>query len=280
MSSTRARSSYPKNDPSVYSIVARAERDGARSPRYAGQSRQCSGAFSCRDGRSGGRGLYIIGGCACGCSGRRFRRLARAPSTLALPVTPAWTYLPQMEANACFAEACTQSFAVINCVVTVAGAEKRRLRGAVLEQLAILRKLTGGDPSVSAFRRDSGGYTAHVSAGPTWALMIGRVSPLAQDALQLHAVGTDHRLDVSMNAATPARPAVIRLFGVDGVREAMPIYQSSHRLTWLKVHAFLSGSIPASDLPILNAADVAVAARSGMGPAAAIFSKMRCQTRR
>jgi hypothetical protein len=30
-----------------------------------------------------------------------------------------------------------RSFAVISCVVTVAGAEKRRLRGAVLEQLAI-----------------------------------------------------------------------------------------------------------------------------------------------
>jgi hypothetical protein len=186
----------------------------------------------------------------------------RAPSTLAIPVTPAWTYLPRMEANACFAEACTRSFAVISCVVTVAGAEKRRLRGAVLEQLAILRKLTGADPSVSAFRRDSGGYMAHVSAGPAWALMIGRVSPLAQDALQLHAVGTDHRLDVTMDAATSARPGVVRLFGADGVREAMPIYQSSHRLTWLKIHAFLSGSVPASDPPTLNAVDAAVIAHS------------------
>ena len=98
-----------------------------------------------------------------------------APSTLALPATPAWTYLPRVEANACFAEACTRSFAAISCVVTVAGAEKRRLRGAVLEQLAILRKLTGADPSVSDFRRDSGGYMAQVSAGPAWAVMIGRV---------------------------------------------------------------------------------------------------------
>ena len=75
-------------------------------------------------------------------------------------------------------------------------------------------------------------------------------------------MGTDHRLDVSIDAATPARPAVIRLFGADGVREAMPIYQSSHRLTWLKIHAFLSGSVPTSDLPILNAVDVAVVDRS------------------
>jgi hypothetical protein len=105
---------------------------------------------------------------------------------------------------------------------------------------------------------------AHVSAGPAWALMIGRVSPLAQDTLQLHAVGTDHRVDVLMDAATPARSGVIRLFGADGVREAMPIYQSGHRLTWLKVHAFLSGSVPASDLQILNAVDAAVIARSSM----------------
>ena len=60
----------------------------------------------------------------------------------------------------------------------------------------------------------------------------------------------------------PRGPAYDEMFGADGVREAMPIYQSSHRLTWLKVHAFLSGSIPASDLPILNATDLAVAARS------------------
>jgi hypothetical protein len=65
-----------------------------------------------------------------------------------------------------------------------------------------------------------------------------------------------------MDAATPARPGVIRLFGADGVREVMPIYESSHRLTWLKIHAFLSGSVPASDLPMLSAVDAAVIARS------------------
>jgi hypothetical protein len=186
----------------------------------------------------------------------------RTPSTLAIPVTPAWTYLSRMEADACFAEACTRLFAVISCVVTVAGAEERRLRAAFLEQLAILRKLTGADPSVRAFRRNSKGYVADLSVGPASALMIGRVSPLAQAALQLDAVGVDHRLEVSMEATTPARPAVIRLFGADGLREAMPIYQSSHRLTWLKIHAFLSGSIPASDLPIVNADDAAATARA------------------
>jgi hypothetical protein len=184
------------------------------------------------------------------------------PSSLAIPVTPAWTYLSRMEADACFAEACTRSFAVISCVVTVAGAEECRLRGAFLEQLAMLRKLTGTDPSVRAFRRNARGYVADVSVGPALALMLGRVSPLAQDALQLHAVGVDHRLDVSMDAATHARPAAIRLFGADGLREGMPIHQSSHRLTWLKIHAFLSGSIPASNLPMVNAVDAAAIART------------------
>jgi hypothetical protein len=186
----------------------------------------------------------------------------RTPSTLAIPVTPAWTYLSRMEADACFAEACTRSFAVISCVVTVAGAEERRLRGALLEQLAISRKLTGADPSVRAFRRNAKGYVADVGVGSASALMTGRVSPLAQDALQLHAVGVDQRLDVSMDAATAARPAAIRLFGADGLREAMPTYQSSHRLTWLKIHAFLSGSIPASDLPIVHAVDDTAIARA------------------
>jgi hypothetical protein len=187
----------------------------------------------------------------------------RAPSTLmTIPLTPAWTYLPRMEADACFAEACTRSFAVISCVVTVAMEEERRLRGAFLEQLAILRKLSGADPSVRAFRRNAKGYVADVSVGPASALMTGRVSPLAQDALQLHAVGVDQRLDVSMDAATAARPASIRLFGADGLREAIPIHQSSHRLTWLKIHAFLSGSVPSSDLPIVNADDAAAIARA------------------
>jgi hypothetical protein len=67
---------------------------------------------------------------------------------------------------------------------------------------------------------------------------------------------------LARGAGTLARPGVIRLFGAGGVREAMPIYQSSHRLTWLKIHGFLSGSVPASDLPILNALDAAVIARS------------------
>ena len=186
----------------------------------------------------------------------------RAPSTLTIPVTPAWTFLTRMEADACFAEACTQSFTVISCVVTVAGTEERRLRAAFLEQLAILRKLTGADPAVRAFRRNARGYVADVSVGPVSALMIGKVSPLAQAELQLDAVGADHRLEVSMDATTPARPAVIRLFGADGLSEAMPIYQSSHRLTWLKIHAFLSGSIAASDLPIVNTDDVAAIARA------------------
>jgi hypothetical protein len=186
----------------------------------------------------------------------------RAASNLAIPVTPAWTYLSRMEADAGFAEACMRSFSVISCVVTIAAAEERRLRGAFLEQLAILRKLTGADPTVRAFRRNVRGYVADVSVGPALALMIGRVSPLAQAALQLHAVGVDHRLEVSMETATPARPAGIRLFGADGLREAMPIYQSSHRLTWLKIHAFLSGSVPASDLPIVNAGDAAAMARA------------------
>ncbi|MCA1454975.1 hypothetical protein I6F35_17355 [Bradyrhizobium sp. BRP22] len=185
-----------------------------------------------------------------------------APSTLTIPVAPAWTYLPRMEADAGFAEACTRSFAVINCMVTVAAAEERRLRGAFLEQLAILRKLTGADPSVRAFRRNARGYVADVGVGPTSASMIGRVSPLAQDALQLHAVGVDHRLDVSMDAATSARPAAIRLSGADGLRQAMPIHQSSHRLTWLKIHAFLGGNVPASDLPTVNAVDAAAVARA------------------
>lgn len=186
----------------------------------------------------------------------------RAPSNLAIPVTPVWTYLSRMEADACFAEACMRSFPVISCVVTIDAAEERRLRWAFLEQLAILRKLAGANPSVHAFRRNARGYVADVSVGPALALMIGRVSPLAQAALQLHAVGVDHRLEVSMDAETPARPAAIRLFGADGLREAMPIYQSGHRLTWLKIHAFLRGSVPASDLPIVNADDAAAIARA------------------
>jgi hypothetical protein len=186
----------------------------------------------------------------------------RAPSTLAIPVTPAWNYLSRMEADACFAEACTRSFAVISCAVTVAGVGKRRLRGAFLEQLAILRKQTGADPSVRAFRPNKKGYVADVSVGPASALLSGRVSPLAQAALQLHAVGVNHRLEVSMDAETSARPASIRLFGADGLREAMPIYQSGHRLTWLKIHAFLSGSVPASDLPTINADDAAAIVRA------------------
>jgi hypothetical protein len=186
----------------------------------------------------------------------------QAPSTLAIPITPAWSYLSLMEADACFAEACTRSSSVVSCVVTIAEAEEPRLRATFLEQLAILRKLTGADPSIHAFRRNATGYVADVSVGQAWALMIGRVSPLAQAALQLHAIGVDHRLEVSMDAETPARPAVIRLFGADGLREAMPIYQSSHRLTWLKIHAFLSGSVPASDLPIINRDDAAAVARA------------------
>jgi hypothetical protein len=186
----------------------------------------------------------------------------RAASTLTIPVTPAWTYLSRMEVDPHFAEACMQSFPAISCVVTVAGTEERRLRGAFLEQLAILRKLTGADPSVRAFRRNAKGYVANVSVGSALAVTIGRISPLARAALQLHAVGMDYRLEISMDAEASARPASIQLFGADGLREAMPVYQSGHRLTWLKVHAFLSGSVPASDLPTVNADDAAAIARA------------------
>lgn len=185
-----------------------------------------------------------------------------AHSTTTIPIMPAWTYLPRMEADACFAEARSRSFEMISCLITVAAAAKGELFEALLEQLAILRALTGTEPSVGAFQHDAKGYRAVVRIGPAAASLIGRVSPLARDTLQLDAVGKKHRLDIAMDAATLARPAIIRLFGSDGLRQAMPIHQSSHRLTWLKVHAFLCGSIPASELPTVNAADAAAVAQS------------------
>jgi len=188
--------------------------------------------------------------------------LETACSTAAIPTIPAWTYLPRMEADPCFAEARSQSFEMISCLITVADAAKGQLRQALLEQLAVLRTLTGAEPSVRAFQHDARGYRAVVRVGSAAGSMIGRVSPLAWDTLQFDAVGKEHRLDITMDAETLARPASIRLFGAGGLRQAMPIHQGSHRLTWLKVHAFLCGRIRASELPTVNAADVDAVARS------------------
>jgi hypothetical protein len=188
--------------------------------------------------------------------------LGTARPATRIPTIPAWTYLPRMEADACFAEARGRSFEVISCLITVADTAKGQLRHALLEQLAVLRTLTGAEPSIDAFQHDARGYRAVVRIGRAAGSMIGRVSPLAWDTLQLDAVGKDHRLDITMDAETLARPANIRLFGAGGLRQAMPNHQSSHRLTWLKVHAFLCGSAPASELPTVNPADAEAVARS------------------
>jgi hypothetical protein len=180
-----------------------------------------------------------------------------AGSTATIPVVPARTYLPRMEADDCFDRARRRQFETISCLITVATAGRRPLFGALLEQLAILRSLTAAEPSIGAFQRDARGYMAVIRIGTATASAIGRASSLARDTLQLDAVGKEHRLDITMDAATLARPATIRLFGSQGLRQAMPIHQSSHRLTWLKVHAFLCGCISASELPSANLTDVA-----------------------
>jgi hypothetical protein len=175
---------------------------------------------------------------------------------------PAWSYLPRLEADACFVEACTRPYGLITCVTAVAEGDERYLRSALLEQLAILRRFGSADPSISVFQRDAKGYLAVVKIGQAMASLIGRVSPLAQDELQLQAVGANYRFDIAMDAVTLARPAIIRLFGAEGAREAMPVHQSSHRLTWLKVHALLSGLISTSDLVLAHALDVAAVSQA------------------
>jgi hypothetical protein len=60
-------------------------------------------------------------------------------------------------------------------------------------------------------------------------------------AFKLHAVSLERRLEIEIDDDAIARPTRVRIFGAEGVTQAPTIHQSGRRLTWLGVHAVLSG---------------------------------------
>lgn len=165
------------------------------------------------------------------------------------PVLPALRFAPRIAADASLPVARATRFSMIDIVATIPAAGKEALQWSFVEQLALIRVLTSATPNMLSLRRFGAGFAAAgvINDRETVITINALVSPIGRAGLMLDAVSRETRLAVAMDADATARPADIRLFRGDGMFQAKPTHQNSHRLTWLKVHALLTGEGRISD---------------------------------
>jgi hypothetical protein len=204
---------------------------------------------------SGNVDAALINGFSVECSvGARILVLDGLPAALSVTpssiVVPAHQFVPRLLADKNFAAARSIPFSLINIVVVTARPDDDLLPRALLEQLAIVRLLASGAPRLSSVERCGRGFVASggVAERDISVTLAGFPSPVGAAKLSLAAVSRAHRLQVDIEANAMARPAAIRLLGPDGSAEGIPVYQNSHRLTWLKVHELLSNSAAGVEL--------------------------------
>jgi hypothetical protein len=184
-----------------------------------------------RTERCDGARAFVLDGLPAG-------RLTLASSSI---VVPAHQFVPRLLVDQNFATARSIPFSLLNISLDVAGLGAALFNRALVEQLAIVRLLTNGALRLSSVERCGPGFVA-IGTVPEQHVSVTMTSfPSPGDAcrLSLAAVSRVSRLQVDIGASIIARPAVIRLYGPQGAAEGMPVYQSSHRITWLKVHELL-----------------------------------------
>ena len=155
---------------------------------------------------------------------------------------PAMRFAPRLFAEPMIVGARSVNYALYDSVIRFDRAGISGLRAALLEQLAGLRAITSQALRLTKLARVGDGYLAvgTLSQGNAAVALTG-VSASHGPTFTLHAVSLERRLEIEIDDDAIARPTRVKVFGVEGVTQAPTIHQSGRRLTWLGVHAVLSG---------------------------------------
>ena len=156
---------------------------------------------------------------------------------------PAFPFLPRLAASALADRAREVAWTLVDIMTTVERSNEAGYVAALVEQLAIVRLLTGFRARMLTGRRIRTGYvaTGRVVGTNSLCTFAGLISPVNKATLTIDAVANVSRLRVEIDADAMARAGVIQLIDQDGRRETPPVFQNSHRLTWLKAYDALSG---------------------------------------
>jgi hypothetical protein len=116
-------------------------------------------------------------------------------------------------------------------------------RSSFVEQLAMLRQVLGSVASVRVLHSSMSHYSLEavmVDHPQSHVVLNGLVSADGVEEASLHAIGTDRRLVVRIDAGPFARPADIMLFDVHGAHSPWPLHQHAHRITLARLHQLLT----------------------------------------
>jgi len=180
---------------------------------------------------------------------------APAAASSARLVIPALRFLPLLSANGLFELAAGRKFTSLELNSTVPVETTNGLALSLLEQLAILRILSGSRASVAMLNSFGTGYLSIAKLGhPDTAVSLSAVLGGHDEGdLSVQAVSPTERIEAHIGAGATARPASIVHFDSKGSSQTIPLRQNSLRLTWLSAHEVLSdgGATVPYDLSML-----------------------------
>lgn len=169
-------------------------------------------------------------------------------------IIPSLCFAPRLAADGAIAAARETRFALIDVVSTQDQMNPARMRSSLLDQLTMVRIITGARPILADIRRVGSGYVASAGVGgqSTVITLAGWKSPAGTREAAIDAVAVASRIHVEMNDGAIASPARILSFDSRGTSQAPLVHQSGHRLTWLKVHGLLSGTSAAANDELMD----------------------------
>jgi hypothetical protein len=183
-------------------------------------------------------------------AGKRHARVVVAMDTLSLPAPgaiaiPAVRFAPRLLVEPLVSEARSTPFAAYDCVVRLERSGMSGVRGGLLEQLAVLRALTGEALHLAKVVCTEGGYLAEGALGErsTIVALTGVAPSSPGPAFALHAANTKQRLEIEIDETFISRPARVHRFDAAGATQGALIHQNDNRLIWLAVHAELNGML-------------------------------------
>jgi hypothetical protein len=153
---------------------------------------------------------------------------------------------------------------LLDSVISSAYLTQSPLVTAFVEQVAVVRSVTGDLHALQLNHRSADQYMVTARAGGVLVNLAGLVSPQAETSLSIDLVGSSSRWRIRFGDDQLARPGEISRFTASGAESQPPVFESPHRGMWLSLHAAaVDGSrlpYPLEDL----AHDLAAAAQLGL----------------
>jgi hypothetical protein len=155
-----------------------------------------------------------------------------------LVVDPAWSAaLARLRAS-------LPGASLLHAVTALDGADDdgrgRVLAVGLLEQLALVRSVTGGlDEMTADFRGGGSGYWISGAARGVPVSLAGTISSAGAPALRLDLVTSAEHWKIRFDTSAPAGPTHVARFDADGGELWPEVYERGHRVVWRQLAAAL-----------------------------------------